>query len=346
MVVPPWYEMPPPGYGGLETIVSALVDGLVDRGHHVTLFGAGARSGTKARFVSTTPEPQYPRLGETLPEVTHVARVHRLLAGAEFDVIHDHTTAGPLAAGQLTSPTIVTVHGSVEGELGDYYEEVGDAVRLVAISHSQRAARPGLSWLATVHNGLNPPARRGSPDPEGPVMWLARFNPDKGPDLAIEAAAKAGLPLVLAGRCQEPGELRYFEREIDPMLTADVELLLNPDRAEAMHRLASARCLLLPLRWREPFGMVMIEAMALGVPVVALRRGSVPEVVEDGVTGFVRDTPDDLPDALLQVGELDPDACVRRVHRLFSARRMAERYERAYRAAIGSWPGRARSTLG
>src|SRR5262249_34567392 len=146
MVVPPWYEMPPRGYGGLESIVAALVDALVDRGHEVTLFGAGARSGTRARFVSTTPEPQYQRLNETLPDVTHVARVYRLLADAEFDVVHDHTTSGSLAAGQLTHPPVVTVHGTVEGELGDYYEAIGDAVRLVAISRSQRAVRPGLPW--------------------------------------------------------------------------------------------------------------------------------------------------------------------------------------------------------
>ncbi len=224
--------------------------------------------------------------------------------------------------------------------LADYLEAVGEAVRLVAISHSQRAARPRLPWLATVHNGLKIPAAAPRPDPDGPVIWLARFNPDKGPDLAIEACGKAGLPLVLAGRCQEPGELRYFEREIEPILREDVETLLSPDRSLAMRRLAGARCLLLPLRWREPFGMVMIEAMSLGVPVVALRRGSVPEVVKDGVTGFVCDTPEELPDALQRVGELDRTECVRWVGAQFSAERMAERYERVYHTAI-----RERSTV-
>src|SRR6185369_1657748 len=159
---------------------------------------------------------------------------------------------------------------------------------------------------ATVHNGLTMPAdtvvaddRPGRRD--GPVVWLARFNPDKGPDLAIAATRAAGLPLVLAGRCHEPAELRYFEHDITPLLGGDVEVLLSPDRATALDRLAQARCLLLPLRWREPFGMVMIEAMALGVPVVALRRGSVPEIVADGVTGFVCDSPDELPAALARV---------------------------------------------
>jgi glycosyltransferase involved in cell wall biosynthesis len=334
MVVPPWYEMPSRGYGGLEAIVSALVDAMVDRGHDVTLFGAGERSGTRARFVSTTPQVQHARLGETLPDVTHVARVHRLLAAGDFDVIHDHTTPGPLAAGRLACPTVVTVHGPVDGDLGDYYAAIGDTVKLVAISHSQRAHRPDLPWLATVHNGMCVPPGEPTPDPAGPVMWLARFNPDKGPDLAITAARAAGLPLVLAGRCHEPGELRLFERVIAPMLDDDVKLVLSPHRTHAMRLLAQARCLLLPLRWSEPFGMVMIEAMALGVPVVALRRGSVPEIVEDGVTGFICDTADELPAALHRVDTLDRSACVRRVRDLFSAPRMAQHYEAVYQAAL------------
>jgi glycosyltransferase involved in cell wall biosynthesis len=168
---------------------------------------------------------------------------------------------------------------------------------------------------------------------DGPVMWLARFNPDKGADLAIEACRTAGLPLVLAGRCQEPGELDHLERDIEPKLDTDIEVVVNPDRPGCLRRLARARCLLLPLRWREPFGMVMIEAMALGVPVVALRRGSVPEIVEDGVTGFICDEPEQLPGALLQVDRIDRRACVRRVEERFSAALMAKRYERVYRRA-------------
>jgi glycosyltransferase involved in cell wall biosynthesis len=334
MVVPPWYEMPPRGYGGLEAIVSALVDALVERGHDVTLFGAGPTSGTRAHFVSATPQLQHARLGETLPDVTHVARVDRLLAEGEFDIVHDHTIPGPLAAGRRSAPTVVTVHQPVDGDLGDYYEALGDIVRLIAISRSQRRQRPDLPWIATVHNGLSMPREDPTPDPAGPVMWLARFNPDKGPDLAIEACRAAGLPLVLAGRCHEPGELRLFERIIQPMLDDDVELVLSPTRTHALRLLARARCLLLPLRWAEPFGMVMIEAMSLGVPVVALRRGSVPEIVADGVTGFVCDTPEELPDALRRVDALDRSACVGRVRDHFCAAGMAAQYEQVYRAAI------------
>jgi glycosyltransferase involved in cell wall biosynthesis len=318
-------------------ICASLVDGLVDRGHHVTLFGAGQRSGTKAEFVSTSEELQFPRLGETLPDVLHTAQVNTMIADGDFDVIHDHTTPGALAAPRLTTPTVVTVHGAVTGELGDYYEAVGDAVRLVAISRAQRSLRPHLPWIATVHNGLTVPAEPGpppAPRPDGPVMWLARFNPDKGPDMAIEACRAAGLPLILAGKCNEPAEERYLDRVIKPMLDDTIDVMVNADRAAIMAKLRHARCLIMPIRWEEPFGMVMIEAMAEGVPVVALRRGAVAEIVQHEVTGFICDRPEDLPKALLRAHELDPAACIRRVRSRFSADYMAERYEAVYSKAI------------
>src|SRR5262245_25529626 len=139
MVVPPWYELPPTGYGGLEMIVWDLVDTLVERGHEVTLFGAGRRTGTRARFVSTTPEPQYRRMGESMPDVLHAALAYRLITTRQFDVVHDHTMAGPLAASWPDTPVVATVHGAVTGDLGHYLGAIGDRVRLVAISDAQRA---------------------------------------------------------------------------------------------------------------------------------------------------------------------------------------------------------------
>src|SRR5207248_4976362 len=219
MVAPPWYELPPQGYGGLEVITAALVDGLVERGHEVTLFGAGNRTGTRARFVSTTGELQYPRLGELMPAVLHTARVNRLIADGDFDVVHDHTTDGPLSAPARRPPTLVTVHGDPNGEYGDYLAALGGTIGLVAISRAQRLSRTELSWVATVHNALAARAiEDASVTPDGPVLWLARFTPDKGPDQAVRACQAAGVPLVLAGKCNEAEEPRYLDEEIRPML--------------------------------------------------------------------------------------------------------------------------------
>lgn len=335
MIMPPWYEVPPAGYGGLERVCASLIDGLVDRGHDVTLFGTGTRTGTKARFVSTNPELQYPRLLESMPELVHVTQVNELLARERFDIVHDHTTVGPVTAGRRSVPTVVTVHSCPVGEVNDYLSRVDDHVALIAISHAQRRVAPNLAWKATIHHGIEALGPVKSVPSDGPVLWLGRFDPEKGPDLAIDACRKANVPLVLAGKANQKDEWHYLDTVIKPMLAPDVELVLNADRARTEALLARARALILPIRWEEPFGMVMIEAMAKGTPVVAMRRGSVPEVILHGRTGVICIDESELPDALHEVTSLDPAECVAHVRTYFSVDLMAHRYERAYRKLIG-----------
>ncbi|MCF0097043.1 N-acetyl-alpha-D-glucosaminyl L-malate synthase [Micromonospora sp. MH99] len=333
MVVPPWLSVPPPGYGGLEQVVACLVDALSAHGHAVTLFGAGEQHGTAASgFVSTIAQVQYERLGESLPELAHLARVKSMITPADFDVIHDHTTIGPLVAGRRSVPTVATVHGNPVGEYGDVLGDADENVALVAISHAQRRLNTGLPWAGTVHNALDLRGfpRKTAPGP-GPVLWLARFSPDKGPDIAIRACREAGLPLLLAGKCNEPAERRYYEQVVAPLLDEDVSVVLNADRAETLRMLVDARCLIMPIQWEEPFGMVMLEAMATGTPVVALDRGAVPELVRPGLTGLVCGQPAELPAALLAARELDPQDCVAHVAENFSVERMAYGYEDVYR---------------
>lgn len=332
MVVPPWYEVPPPGYGGLEQVCSALVDGLTARGHEVTLFGAGTWTGTQGRFVATVEELQNDRLGHLLPELAHLARVQRMISPDAFDVVHDHTTIGPLVAPQRTVPTLATVHGNPTGELGDILHAVPPSVGLVAISHAQRRLDPELPWAATVHNGMHTGQLPTKAAPgTGPVLWLARFNPEKGPELAIQACRAAGLPLVLAGKANEAIEHHYLAEVIEPMLGPDVEVICNGDRDTTIRLLLEARCLIMPIQWEEPFGMVMVEAMATGTPVVALNRGAVPELVRHGRTGLICDDVTELPQALVRAGDLDPIACVAHVEEHFSADRLARGYEPVYR---------------
>lgn len=193
---------------------------------------------------------------------------------------------------------------------------------------------PHLAWYSTIHHGIE---AEGPVKPEastGPVLWLGRFVADKGPDLAIEACRKANLPLVLAGKANQKDEWKYLDEVIRPMLGPDVELVLNGDRERTEELLYQARALLLPIRWDEPFGMVFIEAMAKGTPVVALRRGAVPEIVLHGRTGLICDDESELPDALHEVVGMDPRECADHVQTMFSVPLMARRYERVYRQII------------
>ncbi|WP_341721394.1 glycosyltransferase family 4 protein [Micromonospora sp. FIMYZ51] len=339
MVVPPWLSVPPPGYGGLEQVVAGLVDALIERGHAVTLMGAGDAHGTAADYLAMLDELQYDRLGESLPELALLARVNQLLSAADFDLVHDHTTVGPLVAGRRAVPTVATVHGNPVGEYGTVLGDTDRGVGLVAISHAQRRLNPRLPWVGTVHNAMETDAfpRKSEPS-HGPVLWLARFSPDKGPELAIRACRAAGLPLVLAGKCNEPAERRYYDEVVRPLLGPDVTVVLDADREAVLRLLIEARCLIMPIQWEEPFGIVMLEAMATGTPVVALSRGAVPELVRPGVTGIVCATAQELPAALRDAPDLDPAECVAHVARTFSTERMAAGYEAVYRRFLAATP--------
>jgi glycosyltransferase involved in cell wall biosynthesis len=334
MVMPPWFELPPAGYGGLERVCASLIDGLVDLGHHVTLFGTGTRTGTKARFVSTNPKLQYPRLLEAMPELVHITRVNELLAHEHFDIVHDHSTIGPVTAAHRDVPTVVTVHSCPVGEVAEYLSRVDHMVSLVAISHAQRRVAPDLAWDSTIHHGIEVPGPIKPQASTGAVLWLGRFAADKGPDIAIEACRAANLPLVLAGKCNQKDEWQYLDEVVRPMLGPDVELVLNADRDRTEALLYETRALLLPIRWEEPFGMVLIEAMSKGTPVVALRRGAVPEIVLHGRTGFICNDESELPDALHEVTALDPEDCAEHVRSTFSVPLMASRYDRLYRRLL------------
>lgn len=332
-VAPPFYELPPRGYGGIELVVAKLIDALVDRGHEVTLIGAG-RNGTKARFRRTYADPQFARLGEPLPEAVHAAATAEILEGLDVDIVHDHTLLGPLQARGRKIPTVATVHGPVQGEPGRYYRHIGDTTHLIAISDAQRGFAPHLNWVGTVHNALDPADFTYREEKEDWVLFLGRCTPDKGMHLAIEAARAAGRPIKLAAKCSEPAEKAYFEAEIAPRLGPDVEWLGEIGGEDKREALASARALVFPLQWEEPFGMVMIEALVSGTPVVTMPRGAAPEIVTDGVTGYLRRELDELPAAIDAVDAIDPARCRQEVLDRFTPEAMAEGYERLYRKVV------------
>jgi glycosyltransferase involved in cell wall biosynthesis len=330
MVAPPWFNVPPDAYGGIEEVIFHLTEALTARGHQVTLIGAGA-DGTPARFLRTYREPPSDRLGEPLPELVHAAATERMLAGLDVDVVHDHSLAGPLTAAGRAVPTVATMHGPVDGEMGEYFRQLGDTVSLVAISAAQRALAPDLNWVATVYNAVDVESFPFRESKEDWLLFVGRFNPDKGAHLAIDAARAAGRPIVLAGKVNEPVEEEYFDREIRPRLGDDATYVGELDARRKRDLYQRAACLLFPIRWPEPFGMVMAEAMACGTPVVALRAGSVPEIVDDGRTGVICDSTDELPAAIGRALRLRPADCREHVARHFDVATMATGYERVYR---------------
>jgi glycosyltransferase involved in cell wall biosynthesis len=343
MISTPWYELPPAGYGGIEAMAAVLVDALVEAGHEVTVIGVG-RSGTAGDFITTNGLPELAQMGQIGPEVLHAARTATLLSHLDVDVVHDHSNAGPLQAGLRAVPTVVTAHGAMTEESGQYYRALDGTVHLVAISAAQRVQAPRLDWAGLVHNAVRTDDYPYAARKQDYVLFLGRLAEVKGAHLAIEAARAAGCPIVLAGPCVKPADREYFEREVRPRLGPDARWIGEAGFAAKVALLAGARCLLFPITWEEPFGMVLIEAMACGTPVVALRRGSVPEIVVDGVTGFVRDRPDQLGAAIRAVGRLDPLACRRWVRRRFDTARMAAEYEAIYRQ-VAKTRGRSLQSL-
>jgi glycosyltransferase involved in cell wall biosynthesis len=244
--------------------------------------------------------------------------------------VHDHSLAGPLAAGSREAATIVTAHGPVEGEMGYYYGHLDPRVRLVAISDAQRDNAPDLPWVGHVYNAVPVDEYPFSDIKEDVAVFLGRMHPTKAPHIAIRAARAAGLPLILAGKCTEPLELDYFENEVKPLLGPDVEWVGELETEPKKQCLQRARCLVFPIQWNEPFGIVMAEAMACGTPVVALKGGSVSEVVLDGVTGFVCRNESELPDRIKMIDKIDPVGCRKHVQETFNIEKMVSGYESIY----------------
>ena len=249
--------------------------------------------------------------------MVHAARVEALLRAHTVDLVHDHTLAGPLTADARRSPTVVTVHGAMD-DLSQVYRPLDGAVSLVAVSDAQRRRAPDLNWVATVHNGIDVDSFPYRAEKDDYVLFLGRFHPQKAPHLAIEAARRAGVRIILAGKCTEELEHEYYRDVLAPLLGPDAVEVGVADQALKRRLLAGARCLVFPILWEEPFGLVMVEAMACGTPVVALARGAVPEVVAHGRTGFVVDRPEQLAGAIRDCASLEAADCRRYVSSRFS----------------------------
>jgi glycosyltransferase involved in cell wall biosynthesis len=331
ILAPVWFAVPPARYGGVEWVVSVLTDGLVDRGHEVTLFATGD-SQTRARVVTSHEDPPSARVGLGLPDLRHALTCYAM--ASEFDLVNDHS--GPLAAalGQaVATPVCHTAHGSLAGEAGAVYsllDQVSPRVGLISVSASQKAWLPGLHWIATCHNAIPLEEYPFDPGNDGYLLFLGRMSPDKGPQHAVALAHRTGLPLKLAGKMHDLGERAHFDAEIEPHLGPQIEYLGEVSHDEKVRLLQRARATVFPIEWPEPFGLVMAESMACGTPVLATRSGAVDEVIEQGRSGIVVDTPGDLDAGIDAVFALDPAQVRASVEERFSPGRMVSDYLAAY----------------
>ncbi len=346
VLCPPWIPVPPTGYGGIEWVVSLLVEDLVDRGHEVTLFASGG-SRTKAELIQVFDDAPTMEMHRNVPDARHAARAFREIVGRAgtpraFDVLHDHSACVALAAAPaLPVPVVHTIHGSFTEEMKSFYAEVARGVTFVAISRTQRDDMPSLPVSAIVPNSVDVasfPFRRDKGDY---LVCLGRITRDKGQDSAVAVAKRTDIPLVLAGKIDPGADAQFFDEEILPHIDGQLVRFEGevPDERKK-ELLAGARAALFPIRWQEPFGLVMIEAMSCGTPVIANRRGAVPEVVADGVTGFVTNGDDDIVGAIDRIGEIDPERCRAEAEERFSPRVMADAYERVYQRAVQAFRDR------
>jgi glycosyltransferase involved in cell wall biosynthesis len=338
LLAPVWFPVPPTGYGGIEWVVALLADGLVDAGHDVTLFASGDSS-TKAELAFAYETAPSAEIGRSAVEVRHALAC--LERAHEFDVIHDHS--GPTAAalaGAVDTPTVHTVHGPLLGEPGEVYEQiarVAPRTRLISITLNQRAHHAGLPWLANIPNALDFSMYPVQPHRGDYLFYLGRMTREKGAHRAIAVAMESGLPLKLAGKNREPAEQEYFHELVEPHLRdGEIEYVGEVTHGEKVELLQNARATLFPIDWEEPFGLVMIESMASGTPVIATRRGSVPEVVEHGRSGIIVDDYTQMADAIDAADALDPRELRRAAEERFSRERMVADYVAAYEQACAS----------
>lgn len=336
MLAPPWISVPPPGYGGVESVVSALTEALVRQGHAVTLFCAPG-SVSSAKVVTLLHEAHPDEIERSLYEIDHVVRAFDAIEAAAgrggFDVVHDHCGFSALAlADRLEVPLVHTLHGPFTASTAAFYAHHGHKAALVGISRAQLAcAPPGLEPLCSIPNPIDLAAWPLRERKQDYLLWVGRMTPEKGPHRAIRAARTAGVPLVLAGVIQ-PGQQVFFEREIAPHIDGDrVRFLGEVGGAVKRSLFANALGLLMPIRWSEPFGMVMVEALACGTPVIAFPEGAVRELVVHGQTGFVVDSEQAMADAVRLLPGIAPRACRAWVAEHCDVEVVGSAYAEAYR---------------
>jgi glycosyltransferase involved in cell wall biosynthesis len=334
LIAPPWVPVPPPAYGGTEIVTDNLARGLQNLGHDVQLFTVGEST------CPVTRRYRYPSavaaMGAAVPEAAHVLAAYDAL-DHEVDIIHDHTMLGPLLAGRHPDrhpPIVTTNHGPFTDDASLLFAEVAPHVAIVAISHNQAASAGTIPIAAVIHHGVDLERYQPGRGDGGYLLFMGRMSADKGAHRALRAAKRAGQRLVIVGKMREPEERAYYERCVAPLLGPGDPQPSELPLERRLELLQGAKALLIPIAWPEPFGLVMIEALAAGTPVVAFANGSAPEIVDHGVTGFLCTDEDDLTAAIARLDTIDRGACRRAAEQRFSLDGMARAHERLYRRVL------------
>lgn len=338
MIAPLAERVPPKKYGGTERLIYSLTEELVRRGHDVTLFATGD-SITSAKLNAVLPKSARelkikPLYDVNAPTLQVLGRAYAQMDG-QFDVIHDHTGYASLPFAEMTkTPVVITMHSPIPPDKLPLYREFRKA-NLVSISKEIGRDFTELNHLGTVYNGLNMSYYPFSAEHDGYLLYVGRICHDKGTHNAIIAAKRLNLPLIIAAKIEETeAGHRYFRKHVKPYLNSQIQWIGEIEEEERNKLMSRAMAFLHPAPWREPFGLTLIEAMACGAPVVALKRGAIPEIVEDRKTGFVLDRMDQLIEAIPRVGRID--RAYTREHALnnFNEKRMADGYEAIYKKVI------------
>ncbi|HEX2192108.1 MAG TPA: glycosyltransferase family 4 protein [Acidimicrobiales bacterium] len=331
LVAPPWAPIPPELYGGIEGAIDNLARGLQSQGHDVLLFTTGdSTCPVPRRWL--LPNAEGNRMGFTVPELRHVMAAYDAVAG--YDIVHDHTVIGPVYSEILPAVKVVTtIHGPFNEELTDIYRRLGERVPIIGISEAQRRPVPDIPIARVIHHAVDAEA---FPVGSGGdyVVYLGRMAPEKGAHRAVVAARKADVPIKLAGKLREPWEHLFFEKEVSPLLGDDVEYVGEVTQEEKVKLLAGARATLFPIRWNEPFGLVMLESLACGTPVIAYPEGAAPEVVEDGRIGYLVRSETDMAEAIERVRHIDRGECRAAVETRFSIERLVREHVELYEEVL------------
>jgi glycosyltransferase involved in cell wall biosynthesis len=337
MVAPPWFRVPPEGYGAVERIVCLLAKGLRSRGHEVTVYCREASAELPA-------VPCLPEVGadagqafDPLYEMTYYQRVYARVGDGRFDLVHDHSNLGVFAADRsgLGLPIVHSLYLDMVPAQLAFLRELDDRVALVACSRSQAARATGVRVHAAVHLSYDDAETVAPRGPGDYLVQLAKIHPNKGQHVAVEVARRAGLPLVLAGPVDlRPVARAYFQETVEPHLGDGLTWVPSVWGRDKGELLAGARAMLFPIQWEEPFGMAVVEAMACGTPVVSTPRGAAPELIEPGVTGWLGAGTEELVAGVRRAGEIDPERCARRARERFGEPRMSLAYEQVYRQVL------------